>query len=164
MLFRSNVDLKLQLYRNDVLIGEYDPLTKLDALIDTVLNPGVYYLVVSNTGNSNIYNYGMLGSYNITGIFDGKSSLNLEPKENINNPREYISLITIYGNTNTGIYFLNLPNRDNFKEIRIFSITGSLIKTITNLQSVNKIDIGKYSSGIYIINVDGVKSFKIVKQ
>ena len=39
----ANVDIKLQLYRNDVLIGEYNPITKLDALIDTILNPGVYY-------------------------------------------------------------------------------------------------------------------------
>jgi hypothetical protein len=160
----ANIDLKLQLYRNDVLIREYNSLTKVDALIDTILNPGIYYLVVSNTENPNIYNYGMLGSYNITGVFDGQTPLDFQPTEWITNIREQINLITIYGDMNTGIYFLNLPNRNNFREVRIFTITGVLYKTINGLHSVNKIDLSKYPPGVYVVNVDGIKSFKIIKQ
>ena len=147
-----------------MLIREYNPLTKVDALIDTVLNPGIYYLVVSNTENPNIYNYGMLGSYNITGVFDGQTPLDFQPTEWITNIREQINLITIYGDMNTGIYFLNLPNRNNFREVRIFTITGVLYKTINGLHSVNKIDLSKYPPGVYVVNVDGIKSFKIIKQ
>jgi len=160
----ANIDIKLQLYRNDILIGEYNPLTKVDVLIDTTLNPGIYYLAVSNTENSNIYNYGMLGSYNITGVFDGQTALNFEPSEWVTNPQTIINSITVNGDTNNGIYFVNLPNRNNFTEIRIYSITGTLLKSIRNLQKINTIDISKYSSGIYIVNIDNVKSFKIVKQ
>jgi len=160
----ANIDLKLQLYRNDVLIGEYNPLTKLDAVIDTALNPGIYYLAVSNTENPNIYNYGMVGSYSISGIYDGQTALDFQPTEWITNPTDQIKRITVNGDMNTGVYYLNLPNRDNFREISVFSITGSKLKSITNLQRVNMIDISGYSPGVYIVNVDGIKSFKIIKQ
>lgn len=158
----ANVDLKLQLYRGNIFISEYNPELKLDAAIDTVLNPGVYYLVVGNSPNANIYNYGMLGSYNISGIYDGISVLD------INNEWQYnyqslVKSIIISNGINGGTYFVNIPNISIFNEIKIFSISGSLLKTIRCTSNITKIDINDCASGVYIVNVGGVKSFKIIK-
>lgn len=50
------------------LIRTYDPAT-MNVSIDTVLNAGTYYFVLSGTGNSNISAYGSLGEYTFTGAF-----------------------------------------------------------------------------------------------
>ncbi|MDB5201655.1 MAG: type sorting protein [Ferruginibacter sp.] len=65
----ANLDVKVELYDgNQTLIATYNPSIALNVVIDTSLNSGTYYFVVSGTGNSNISNYGSLGSYNITGF------------------------------------------------------------------------------------------------
>ena len=64
----ADLDLRLCLLNTagDTL-GSYNPLTLLDASIDTSLSPGVYYIAVSSTGNINHTGYGCLGAYLFTG-------------------------------------------------------------------------------------------------
>lgn len=65
----SNLDLKVEMYNGSAsLIRTYDPAT-MNVSIDTVLNAGTYYFVLSGTGNSNISAYGSLGEYTFTGAF-----------------------------------------------------------------------------------------------
>ena len=64
----ANLDLKLTLLADDgdtLLIA--NPEESLDALIDTTLNPGTYYLVVEGTANANLPEYGSLGMFNLSG-------------------------------------------------------------------------------------------------
>ena len=66
----ANLDVKVVLL-NELLevIGEYDPQSVLHVSVDTVLNSGVYYAIVSGAGNENASNYGSLGSYTLKGMF-----------------------------------------------------------------------------------------------
>ncbi|MEO5647511.1 MAG: T9SS type A sorting domain-containing protein, partial [Chitinophagaceae bacterium] len=64
----ANLDIKICLLDNSKqVIRTYDPVNMLNAVIDTVLNGGTYYLMVKGSGNSNASDYGSLGSYTISG-------------------------------------------------------------------------------------------------
>jgi hypothetical protein len=64
----ANLDIKLQLYNaGGSLIKTYDPENTLSIVIDTVLNTGNYYIKIDGSGNTNVGEYGSLGSYTITG-------------------------------------------------------------------------------------------------
>lgn len=63
----ANLDLKLELYdESKQLIGTYDPIQQLNITIDTILNSGTYYMLLSGTGNANTAGYGSIGSYTMT--------------------------------------------------------------------------------------------------
>jgi hypothetical protein len=65
----ANLDVKVEVYNSsNVLLNTYNRAAYMDAVIDTVLNAGTYYFVVSGTGNTNISNYGSLGSYTLSGF------------------------------------------------------------------------------------------------
>ncbi len=66
----AGLDIELQLLNEQQeLIGVYNPADQLSVLLDTVLNAGEYYLVVSGTGNSNASAYSSLGAYTLSGLF-----------------------------------------------------------------------------------------------
>ena len=62
----SNLDISLQLYNGSTSIATYNPLSTLNASIDTILNPGTYYILADGVGNQYTSEYGSLGSYSIT--------------------------------------------------------------------------------------------------
>ncbi|MEP7255614.1 MAG: zinc-dependent metalloprotease [Ferruginibacter sp.] len=63
----ANLDIKLELYSSPTtLIRTYDPATTMSVTADTTLNAGTYYLMIDGTGNTNIGEYGSLGSYSIS--------------------------------------------------------------------------------------------------
>lgn len=64
----ANLDIQVEIYNGDrELINVYNPAERMDVSIDTMLNIGTYYFVVSGAGNANTSDYGSLGSYTITG-------------------------------------------------------------------------------------------------
>lgn len=64
----ANLDVQIELFDvNGQLIATYNPQEKMSITVDTVLDAGYYYILVSGAGNSNISNYGSLGSYTLTG-------------------------------------------------------------------------------------------------
>lgn len=69
--YSSNIDIGLTLIRNNSNIASYNPSTRLDAIIDTLLEPGTYYVRVEAVNNINIQRYAMIGSYTISGTFGG---------------------------------------------------------------------------------------------
>ena len=65
----ANLDIKIQLYNAaGTLINTYDPATTMNVSIDTLLDAGTYFIIIDGTGNTNIGQYGSLGSYTITGF------------------------------------------------------------------------------------------------
>lgn len=65
----ANLDVQVDIYNSsNVLIRSYDPSDRMNVVIDTTLNAGIYYFVISGTGNLNTAGYGSLGSYTITGF------------------------------------------------------------------------------------------------
>jgi len=64
----ANLDIKLELYNSSAaLVATFDPAATMSVTIDTILNAGTYYLRIDGTGNTNVGEYGSLGSYTITG-------------------------------------------------------------------------------------------------
>ena len=63
----ANLDIKMSLYNSSkILIRTFDPSASMNVVVDTILNSGTYYMLVDGVGNSNIGDYGSLGSYNIS--------------------------------------------------------------------------------------------------
>lgn len=69
--YNGNVDLEVTLFRNNTQIRTYNPTTLLSVSIDTLLEPGNYFLKINTAPNINIFKSAMLGSYTITGSFGG---------------------------------------------------------------------------------------------
>lgn len=64
----ANIDLQIGLSSSiDTNTFVYNPPTELKVAIDTVLNPGTYYLKVEGTGNVFAPDFASLGSYSLTG-------------------------------------------------------------------------------------------------
>ncbi|MFZ1530322.1 MAG: T9SS type A sorting domain-containing protein [Ferruginibacter sp.] len=65
----ANLDIMVKLFdANLVLIRIYNPLDKMNVVFDTTLSAGKYYILISGTGNSNVNEYGSLGSYSLLGV------------------------------------------------------------------------------------------------
>lgn len=65
----ANLDIQVELYNTSkTLIGTYNSETTLSAAIDTILDPGAYYILIDGVGNEFTRNYGSLGSYSIEAI------------------------------------------------------------------------------------------------
>ena len=72
----ANLDAKVELYNsNGTLINSYNPATIMNVAVDTFLNAGTYYMVVSGVGNNFAPQYGSLGSYRITGFSQAVASV-----------------------------------------------------------------------------------------
>ena len=66
----ADLDIKVTLLNSAFqTVGTYDAPTLLNAVIDTTLNAGTYYVTLQGTGNAYASNYGSLGSYTISGTF-----------------------------------------------------------------------------------------------
>ncbi len=66
----ANLDIKIGLYdAGKNLVRLYNPSETMGVVIDTILNAGTYYLLLDGSGNTNVSDYGSLGSYKITGLF-----------------------------------------------------------------------------------------------
>lgn len=66
----SDLDMQVTLYNAaQTQLNVYNPGTLLSSVIDTLLNPGVYYLKIEGKGNIYAPNYASLGSYSLQGNF-----------------------------------------------------------------------------------------------
>jgi hypothetical protein len=87
----ADLDVTLNMYNGNTLIGTFNPQTSLSITIDTVLNAGTYYFVVSGAGNANIGNYGSLGSYSITGFFRALAIHDITLSGTVDNNKQNLS-------------------------------------------------------------------------
>lgn len=65
----ANLDITMSIYNGNTLVKTFNPSGVLGVSLDTMLNAGTYYFVISGGGNENTDNYGSLGSYSLTGFF-----------------------------------------------------------------------------------------------
>jgi hypothetical protein len=93
----SNLDLQVQLIDASFqVVNTWNPGTALSSFADTVLEAGVYYLLIDGQGNQYASEYGSLGSYSLQGNFFDLSPLplrQLELKGSITNNRHQFSWI-----------------------------------------------------------------------
>lgn len=72
----SNLDMQVDLLGSGgVVLGTYNPDLLLSSRIDTMLNPGTYYLRVEGKGNMYAPEYASLGSYSLQGSFSPSITL-----------------------------------------------------------------------------------------
>jgi hypothetical protein len=92
----SDLDMQVSLYDNSqTLLNVYNPGTLLNSVIDSLLNPGIYYLKVEGRGNIYAPNYASLGSYSLQGNFiDGTLAVRrLELHGALNNDEHQLNWI-----------------------------------------------------------------------
>jgi len=78
----SDLDMQITLFNNSqTQINVYNPGALLSSVIDSVLNPGTYYLRVEGRGNLYAPSYASLGSYSIQGILGSGEPLPLHRLE-----------------------------------------------------------------------------------
>lgn len=70
----------------------------------------------------------------------------------INDNIEWENGITIYPNPNNGNFTINIDNTKN-ANIEIYNISGQLILQKTLLDNTTKIDLTKYSKGMYFVKI-----------
>jgi len=120
----ADLDVKIELLNSSLQAMQvYDPLDILDVTVDTVLNSGVYFLVVEGAGNTNTSSYGSLGSYNISGSF---SPLFTTP----------IKAVTLAGKADNGTHILNwsIISDEPVSSLTLeSSANGSIFTTLTKL-------------------------------
>lgn len=78
----SNLDISMQLFngsRNS--IGVYNPELTLNAITDTILNAGTYYVRIEGVGSINIPEYGSLGEYSLNAAQSNPVTLPLRKLE-----------------------------------------------------------------------------------
>ena len=72
----ANIDLQVSLLNSiGNVIKVYNPSTTLQAVIDSTLNAGTYFVKLSSVTNDNVSNYGMLGNYTVSGTFQAGATL-----------------------------------------------------------------------------------------
>jgi hypothetical protein len=160
----ANIDIKVSLFNSaGSLLNTYNPSASVQSIIDSVLDAGTYFVSVANTSNVNAPNYGMLGSYTVTGSFAPNSTLpiySLNLSGIINNSKhelswniladEPIESITIEtsvdGRSFSSLQELNGSQRkfayQSFEKgsvyYRLYVITASNLKYYSNIVSLKE--------------------------
>ncbi|MEO5908057.1 MAG: T9SS type A sorting domain-containing protein [Ginsengibacter sp.] len=125
----ADLDIQLTLLNSDKqVVKVYNPLDKLNVLIDTTLMAGDYYMVVNGTGNDNATNYGSLGSYRIAGVFSPLTTA-------------AVSQALLSAESDNGKHNLNwsIISDQPIQSLSIESSSdGSIFTTLTNASTVAK--------------------------
>jgi hypothetical protein len=175
---KPNVDLQLTLLDSrGNTINTYNPPTTLGVAIDSFVNAGTYYLRLTNSANSNVSNYGMLGDYSVSGAALPSTlpvqSMKLNGKANNNKhelnwniiadePIESISIETSTNGTNFGnlqsvnsssTNFDYLPSEKKTIYYRLFVTTASQLKYYSNVVALREVSTqSKFDVVTNIIN------------
>ncbi|MFN5134585.1 MAG: T9SS type A sorting domain-containing protein [Chitinophagaceae bacterium] len=179
----ANIDIQISLLAsNGNLIRSYNPTTSVQAIIDSNLNQGTYFIRVTNTSNTNVSNYGMLGNYTLSGTIQAGSTLPIydlqlsarvvsekheldwniiadEPIDNISvevstDGRNFTPLQDVNGNLRKFVY---QPFEKTTLFYRLLVVTASQLKyysNIVNLRAVN--GIKKYNITTNFINTNSI--------
>jgi len=146
----ANVDLKLELYNAaKQLIRTYDPIAAMNLTIDTTLNSGTYYMVVSGTGNANTAGYGSIGSYSMTGSGGPLPIHDISLNGTVNNSKHNLTWSII----------ADEPIKSQVLEV---STDGSDFKSLSNVNALQKkFEYTPFTSGTYYYRL---KATSIINQ
>ncbi len=165
----ANIDVEVDILNSGGnVVGHYNPSASVQAVIDSVYDAGTYYVKLSNTSNANTSNYGMLGSYSVSGTFlagatlpvhgltlsgaasNNKHDLNWdivadEPIQTITieasaDGKTFSNLSDISGTTRQYSY---QPSEKGTVFYRLHVITASQLKYYSNVISLREVKAGK---------------------
>lgn len=122
----SDLDMQVSLYDySQNLLNIYNPGTLLNAVIDTTLGAGIYYMKIEGKGNIYAPNYASIGSYSLKGGFVANSPLalrRLELQGTVSNDKHELSWLIdadenvvsqVLEMSTDGVHFTPLVQLDN---------------------------------------------------
>jgi len=171
----ANLDVKMTIYdENKNLICTKDPKETMSLNIDTVLERGIYYVVIDGTGNNNFSEYASIGSYTFncssskiairslaltgTASLDGHDlRWDMENPEAVAQQSIELSsdgvVFTTLSNSNIrGKYYHYNPSDNNIKYYRIKVITISDEAVYSNVVSLKSIQNGTFNMNTIVQN------------
>ena len=184
----ADLDVKVILYNgNKTLLKVYDPIDKMNVVIDTILNAGNYYLEVQGAGNNNVSDYGSLGSYAITGlqgmlpihevkltgfINNNKTQLNwnITSDEALSNitletsatADNFIAFTTLNVNSNSYAY-TPLINCDRFYRLKVKSVQNQILYSNIVAVKANTFPVKSYNVSTIVhntITINGPEAYQ----
>lgn len=179
----ANIDLQISLLAsNGSVIRVFNPSTSVQAIIDSVLNAGTYFIRVTNVSNVNTTNYGMLGNYSLSGSYMAGAVLPVydlqlgarinnekheldwniiadEPIESIavevsSDGKTFSNLQTVTGTLRKFVY---QPLEKTTLYYRLHVVTASQLKYYSNIVSLRPVkNSNKYNLLTNIVNQNSV--------
>ena len=185
----ADLDIKLILQNSSLqTIGTYDAPTLLNAVIDTTLNAGTYFVTVQGTGNVNTTNYGSLGSYTISGTFVEAGALPIRDvaltgKTDRGNHNlswniiadEPIKIIVVQSSTDgrffttlatlnpkeTGFSYTPTINSDIFYKLKVTSVIDQTVfSNVISLKSASQTQLQKFKVSTLVHNEIMVNAYE----
>ena len=142
----ANLDVALDLYKDATLIRTYNPGASLSVSIDTMLNMGTYYFIVSGSGNQNTDDYGSLGSYTITGFFGALAIKDIKLSGTADKNKHKLSWSVV----------ADEPTKEQQLEISSDGIIFKPLATINPLQKTFSYSTNKNSTSYYRLKLKTV--------
>jgi hypothetical protein len=139
----ANLDIKISIVNSSFdVVKVYDPENTLNVEIDTLLNSGIYFLLLEGAGNINTSNYGSLGSYTMKASFAATPSA---------------ASIVLSGNVENDKH--ELKWQINCEEpVKNIVLENSLNQTIFNTQSTFSTQMQQYA---FVPSQEGNISYRI---
>lgn len=131
---------------NDLGGDEVKIFVKQGVELKGSLAKGTYYLQITNTGYTDAYGDGYT-SYSSLGYYDLVGTI----KPNIVGVNDLAAEDEIEVYPNPTSYLVNIESMFEISEVKIYSINGSLVRTVD--ESVNVIDVSSLSSGEYVLQL-----------
>ncbi|MEO6915134.1 MAG: hypothetical protein ABI151_05290 [Chitinophagaceae bacterium] len=126
----ADIDLKIFILNNRFdTIGTYNPSNLLDAVIDTTLKQGTYYLAITATGNAYHSDYGSLGDYALTGSVQSLLPIHefvLKAADD-----KGVRTLTWNYTSDEKVRSLNIENSTDGKSFQSVSLVASDMKNLT---------------------------------
>jgi Secretion system C-terminal sorting domain len=180
----ANIDIQVALLgSNGNVIRTYNPSASVQAIIDSTIDQGTYFVRITNSGNANTTNYGMLGNYTLSGSFRAGATLpvyDLKLSARVANEKheldwniiadEPIDNITVEVSTDGTNFnalqdvngslrkFIYQPFDKSTLFYRLHVITASQLKYYSNIVSLRAVSGGKK----YNLNTNFINSSSIV--
>ncbi len=165
----ANLDVTLSIYNGSTLVRTYNPSGVLNASLDTTLNAGTYYMVVSGGGNENTDNYGSLGSYTFTGFFGALPIRDVKLAGTVDKNKHNLSWNIIADEpiktqvievSSDGITFKPLSAINPLQNTFLYS-TNQGVTLFYRLKVISVIDETAYSNIVALKSSGSAKSFDV---
>ena len=142
----ANLDVAVDMYNGNTLIRTFNPESSLSISIDTMLNAGTYYFVVSGAGNVNIDNYGSLGSYSLTGFFGALAVRDIKLAGTVDKNKHNLNWNVV----------ADEPIKEQVVEMSTDGINFKLLSTINALQKTFSYSTNQSGNIFYRLKVTSV--------
>ena len=165
----ANLDITMSIYNGGTLVKSFNPSGVLGATLDTTLNAGTYYFVLSGGGNENTLNYGSLGSYSITGFFGALPIRDIKLAGSVDKNKHNLSWDIVADEpiktqvievSTDGVIFKPLSAINSLQKTFLYT-TNQSVTVFYRLKVTSVIDETAYSNTIALKSDGSTKAFDV---